>query len=141
MLASSWLDLVVGVDIHLHLVPSPAGPIPTPIPQPYVGMVGDPVGMVFGALRDTALSLVQTGKVSLPSGPVLINGFPATTTDEASRNTPILPHLPMPPGTAHVKPPSGQASFPLGAIKVTFGGNNAVRLGEMALSCADPVPL
>jgi hypothetical protein len=35
MLASSWLDLVIGIDIHNHLVPTPAGPVPTPIPQPF----------------------------------------------------------------------------------------------------------
>jgi hypothetical protein len=29
MLASSWMDLVVGTDIHTHLVPAPAGPVPT----------------------------------------------------------------------------------------------------------------
>src|SRR5215213_8012132 len=102
MLASSWLDLVVGVDIHLHLVPSPAGPVPTPIPQPHVGLVGDPVGMMVGIARDAAINLVMGGPVELPKGPVLINGLPANTTDEQSKNTPLLPHLPMPPGTAHL---------------------------------------
>jgi RHS repeat-associated protein len=141
MLASSWLDLVVGVDIHVHLVPTPGGPVPTPIPQPYLGLVGDPVGLIVATIRDTAQSLLTSGHLDLPSGPVLVNGLPATTTDESARNTPLLPHLPMPPGISHVTPPSGQASFPLGAIKVMFGGNNAVRMGELALSCADPVPL
>ena len=141
MLASSWLDLVLGVDIHIHLVPSPAGPVPTPIPQPYMGLIGDPVGMMVGIAQSMAMDLVTGGPYELPKGPVLINGLPAATTGEHSKNTPLLPHLPMPPGTAHVKPPSGEATFKLGAIKVSFGGENAVRLGEIALSCADPVPM
>src|SRR3954464_2134876 len=141
MLASSWLDLVLGVDIHLHLVPSPAGPVPTPIPQPYLGLIGDPVGMMVGIAQSMAMDLITGGPYELPKGPVLINGLPAGTTGEQSKNTPLLPHLPMPPGTAHVKPPSGEATFKLGALKVSFGGDNAVRLGEIALSCADPVPM
>src|SRR5215471_8787008 len=107
MLGSSWLDLVLGVDIHLHLVPSPAGPVPTPIPQPYMGLIGDPAGMLVAIAQQTAIDLVTGGPVELPKGPVLINGFPAATTAELSKNTPLLLHIPIPPGTAHVKPPSG----------------------------------
>src|SRR4051812_11292054 len=106
MLAASWTDLVVGVDIHLHLVPSPAGPVPTPIPPPYVGLVGDPVGLVKGLLVQAGVSLVK-GRVELPPGPVLINGSPAATTDELPQNMPSLFPLPMAPGVAHVSPPSG----------------------------------
>jgi RHS repeat-associated protein len=141
MLAASWLDLVIGVDIHIHLVPSPAGPVPTPIPQPYVGLIGDPVGMMVSIAQSMAMDLMTGGPYELPKGPVLINGLPAATTGERSKNTPLLLHIPMPPGTAHVKPPSGEATFPLGALKVSFGGDNSVRIGEMALSCADPVPM
>ena len=42
VLASSWYDPVVGVDIHIVLVLTPAGPVPTPMPMPFVGMVFDP---------------------------------------------------------------------------------------------------
>jgi hypothetical protein len=118
MLASSWLDLVLGVDIHIHLVPSPAGPVPTPIPQPHMGLIGDPVGMMVGIAQSMAMDLVTGGPYELPKGPVLINGFPAGTTGEQSKNTPLLPHLPMPPGTAHVKPPTGEAHFKLGALNL-----------------------
>src|SRR4051812_40693071 len=88
MLGSSWLDLVAGVDIHLHLVPTAAGPVPTPIPQPYLGPIGDPVGMMVAIAQDLAINLV-TGPIELPKGPVLINGFAATTTEEKSKNTPL----------------------------------------------------
>jgi hypothetical protein len=141
MLASSWLDMVIGVDIHTHLVPSPAGPVPTPIPQPFIGLVGDPAGLVVSMVQEMAVSLVSSGSVQLPTGLVLVNGLPANTTGEMARNLPLLPHLPMPPGVSHVKPPGGDASFPLGVLKVSFAGSNAVRLGDLALSCADPVPM
>jgi len=99
-LASSWTDLIVGVDLHLHLVPTPGGPVPTPIPQPFVGLVGDPVGMIVEALVGTMVSLVQGGTVQLPRGPVLVNGLPATTTSGLGKNLLLLPHTVMPPGTA-----------------------------------------
>jgi RHS repeat-associated protein len=136
-LGSSWLDLVVGVDIHLHYVPMP-GPVPTPLPQPFVGLVGDPVGAIVGEMQSAVFSLMTTGQVSLPTGPVLINGLPATTTSSVAKNRVMLLHLPMPPGTAHVKPPAGDATFPLGSLNVTFGGSSAVRGGEIAISCGDP---
>jgi hypothetical protein len=50
MLASTFMDMVLGVDIHFEMVPMPA-PVPTPIPNPFVGMVFDPAG-----LQDTHLS-------------------------------------------------------------------------------------
>jgi RHS repeat-associated protein len=96
---------------------------------------------VVGMLTDVAFSLATGGIMDMPSGPVLINSLPANTTDEKPKNLPLLPHLPMPPGVSHVKPPSGETILPLGALKVTFGGNNAIRIGEMALSCSDPSPL
>jgi len=137
-LASSWTDLIVGVDIHTHLVPTPGGPVPTPIPQPFVGLVGDPVGMIVGAMTSAAISLVQGAPLELPRGPVLVNGLPATTTAGLGKNVHLLPHAPTPPGTAHVKKPSGEAKLPLGLLKITFGGASAVPLGTMALSCGDP---
>src|SRR5262249_17384020 len=94
-----------------------------------------------GALAGTMASLVTGGPVSLPKGPVLINGMPATTTNSAAKNAPVMPHVPMPPGTAYVKPPGGEASFLMGALKITFGGSRSIRMGDLALSCADPVAM
>jgi hypothetical protein len=67
MLASSWLDLEVGVDIHLHLVPSPAGPVPTPIPQTYLGR---PV--CEGEGGDSCLLQVSRGRRQATKGKVNI---------------------------------------------------------------------
>jgi RHS repeat-associated protein len=140
-LASSWIDLVVGMDIHMHLVPTPAGPVPTPLPQPFVGMVGDPVNEIVSAMSGAMVSLVSGERPSLATGMVLINGLPATTTNSSAKNSPVLRHVPMPPGTAHVNPPAGDASFPMGALKISFGGSSAIVMGDMARSCADPVPM
>ena len=34
-------DKVVGVDTHIIMVPSPGGPVPTPIPHPFNGTLND----------------------------------------------------------------------------------------------------
>jgi YD repeat-containing protein len=137
--AATWGDLVVGVDLHMVLVPSPGGPVPVPLPHPYIGLLGDPVGAAVGAFTSTLVSLC-TGSSPSP-GLTLINGLPAATTLDAARNVTLLPHLPMSPGAAFQKQPTGMASLPLGSQTVVYGGAGAVRLGEIARSCADPVPL
>jgi RHS repeat-associated protein len=138
-LASTWLDLVVGADIHIELVPTPAGPVPTPFPHPFVGLVGDPASAAIDQFQSTLVSLATGGAPS--SGKVLINGMPAATTSTVAKNTPTLLHLPLPPGAAFQKPPEGDANLPFGALAVTLGGSNAVRGGDPALSCSDPARL
>ncbi|GEQ86163.1 type IV secretion protein Rhs [Patiriisocius marinistellae] len=46
MPSNKHLDPVLGVDIHIVMIPSPAGPIPTPLPHPFVGMILDPMDYV-----------------------------------------------------------------------------------------------
>jgi hypothetical protein len=65
-LASTWGDLVVGVDIHNVLVPTPGGPVPTPLPHPYVGLTGDPVTAFISAATSPLLSLATEGKAAAP---------------------------------------------------------------------------
>jgi RHS repeat-associated protein len=130
MLASKWFDPVLGVDTHIVLVPSPAGPVPTPLPNPFVGMVFDPAGMAFGMAFGAA-----TGGVSF----TLVNGLPVTNTGTGATNTMTMPHIPAPGPFA--KPPSNDADLMFGGLKVTFGGSQVVRLGDIALSCNDPIKL
>ena len=47
----------------------------------------------------------------------------------------------MPPGAVFQKPPDGVATLPLGSQTVVYAGGSATRLGEIARSCADPIPL
>jgi RHS repeat-associated protein len=130
MLASKWFDPVLGVDIHIILVPSPAGPVPTPLPNPFVGMVYDPAGMAFSIGFGAA-----TGGVSF----TLVNGLPVTNTGTGATNKMTMPHLPVP--GPFQKPPADSADLMFGGLHVQFGGSHVVRLGDMALSCNDPVEM
>jgi RHS repeat-associated protein len=40
--ASKHLDIVMGIDVHIVMVPTPGGPVPTPLPHPFIGMLFDP---------------------------------------------------------------------------------------------------
>jgi RHS repeat-associated protein len=111
------------------------------MPHPYLGLVGDPVGAAVGAFTSTLISVCIGAPPSPPKGITLINGMPAATTNDTARNLTLLPHLPMPPGSLFQRQPEGTASLPLGSQTVVYGGGSAVRLGEIARSCADPVPL
>jgi len=153
--ASRWFDLVVGVDLHLELVPG--SPSPVPLPHPFVGLVGDPAGLVLDELVGAGLAL--TGEPS-PPGPVLVSGVPATTTGDEAR----MPagHVLLPPGVAWAPlpkppipgasgsepalpelpaPPAGDAMLLIGTRTVEWRGGRAVRAGDPALSCSDPVRL
>lgn len=157
MLASTFMDLVLGVDIHFEMVPMPA-PVPTPLPNPFVGMVFDPGGLLTGQAMSMAMALV-TG--TPPKGPVLINYMPATTCGTNAKNSLGVPHILMPPGTAWApmpklpKPaikgpppppgppvaPEGDAISVFGSQTVTFMGSSAVRMGDKSMSCGEPVRL
>jgi hypothetical protein len=68
MIAGKWFDLCVGVDIYIVLVPTPGGPVPTPLPHPFVGIIYDPAGLIVGAVISAGISVV-TGTPF--KGPVL----------------------------------------------------------------------
>jgi RHS repeat-associated protein len=140
-LASTWLDLVIGADVHIEMVPTPGGPVPTPFPHPFVGLVGDPGGAVVDQFQSSLMSLAMGGSLAPPNGKVLINGLTATTTSMVAKNAPALLHVPLPPGSAFQRAPPGDAKLPLGSLTVTFGGANAVRGGDQAASCSDPARL
>jgi hypothetical protein len=104
------------------LVPTPAGPVPTPLPHPFTGLVLDPMGAATNA--------------AMGGGVVLVNGLFVTNCGTAVMNIP--PHLPVPGPFAKGKP-ENDAELWFGALNVSMGGSLAVRLGEIALSCSDPV--
>ncbi|RKH56655.1 DUF6531 domain-containing protein [Corallococcus llansteffanensis] len=133
MLQSTFFDPVLGLDIHMVLLPTPAGPVPTPVPMPFVGMVFDPVGLALGA----AIGMATGGGPGL----VLVNGLPVANCGTAVTNLLTLPHLPL-PGVGFVKGlPNNDAELMFGSLNVSLGGNLGVRLGDIALSCSDPVRL
>jgi uncharacterized Zn-binding protein involved in type VI secretion len=109
-------DQITATDIHLVMVPSPGGPVPTPLPHPFVGIIN-------GNL----------------SGNVNIMEMPAATADSTADNTP--PHIPAPPGTSFQKPPANKATITLGSPTVKINGKMAARNGDTATTCNDPADL
>lgn len=113
--AAKMGDRVVGVDIHIVLVPAPpAPPVPTPLPHKFDGIISD------GLSTD-----------------VKIQGMPAAVMGSKAKNMP--PHFPTPPGTSFAKPPMNQATIIKGSMGVFINKKPAARMGDIALDCGDPV--
>lgn len=109
-------DQIIATDTHIVMVPSPGGPVPTPLPHPFAGILS-------GGL----------------SADVNIMRMPAATVDSTADNGP--PHLPTPPGTAFQKPPANTATIRLGSPTVRINGKLAARHGDLAMTCNDPSDL
>ncbi|MEM6631462.1 MAG: PAAR domain-containing protein, partial [Bacteroidota bacterium] len=56
MIAAKHFDIVMGVDVHIIMIPTPGGPVPTPIPHPFVGMMFDPNDYDMKAMAMSAAS-------------------------------------------------------------------------------------
>jgi uncharacterized Zn-binding protein involved in type VI secretion len=108
-------DQVVTIDMHIVMVPSPGGPIPTPLPHPFSGMLDG--------------NLSQNVKIM---------GRPAATVGSTASNQP--PHIPTPPGTAFQVPPMNKATIMMGSATVKINGKMAARAGDQTQTCAEPVP-
>ncbi len=87
-------DQVIGIDTHIIMIPSPGGPVPTPLPHPFAGIID-------GGL----------------SSSVKIMGMPAATVNSTASNTP--PHIPQ--GGPFQKPPTNKAEIILGSTDVFIG--------------------
>jgi uncharacterized Zn-binding protein involved in type VI secretion len=114
MPAAKQGDKIVGVDIHMVMIPSPTGQIPTPLPHPFNGTI------------DNGLSKN-----------VKIMGMPAATVDSTATNTPS--HIPQ--GGPFQKPPSNTATIKIGSPTVRINRKMAARNGDMAITCNDPSDL
>jgi uncharacterized Zn-binding protein involved in type VI secretion len=107
-------DQITAIDIHIVMVPSATGSVPTPLPHPFMGIID-------GSL----------------SSNVKIMGVPAATVDSTATNTP--PHIPTPPGVSFQTPPSNRATIIRGSATVFINGKSAARMGDTAKTCNDPV--
>jgi uncharacterized Zn-binding protein involved in type VI secretion len=107
-------DRVVATDTHIVMVPSPGGPVPTPLPHPFVGVLD-------GSLASD----------------VNIEGQPAATVGSTATNTPA--HIPQ--GGPFQRPPSDRATIRVGSATVRIGGQPAARNGDTAETCNDPADL
>ena len=108
-------DQIMATDIHIVMVPTPGGPVPTPTPHPFSGIIN-------GGL----------------STDVLIEGLPAATVNSTAVNTP--PHIPI-GGPSFQIPPSNQGKIIMGSTTVLINGNPAARTGDTAMTCNDPADL
>lgn len=107
-------DQVVATDTHIVMIPSPGGPVPTPLPHPF------------------------TGKLDGNLSPdVKIEGKPAAVQGSTATNTPG--HVPQ--GGPFQKPPSNKATIKLGSQTVKINGKPAARNGDKADTCNDPADL
>lgn len=107
---------VMAADLHIVMVPTPGGPVPTPLPHVFSGQI----------ISGTA----QT---------VLTGGLPTATLNSTAQNLP--PHLPTPPGTVFQSPPSNQGTVTIASPTVLIGGQGAARLGDTVTTCNDPADL
>ncbi|HPS88739.1 MAG TPA: PAAR domain-containing protein [Methanosarcina vacuolata] len=114
MPAAKQGDKIVGIDIHIVMIPSPTGQVPTPLPHPFNGTI------------DSNLS--QNVKIM---------GKPAATKDSKATNTPM--HIPQ--GGQFQKQPSNKATIFIGSPTVKINGKMAARSGDVALTCNDPTDL
>jgi uncharacterized Zn-binding protein involved in type VI secretion len=105
-------DTIIATDIHVVLIPSPGGTVPTPLPHPFTGVIN--------------------GNLSTN---VMIMGMPAATQTSTAMNTP--PHIPQ--GGPFQRPPSNQGQIISGSPTVMINGKPAARNGDTALTCNDPV--
>jgi uncharacterized Zn-binding protein involved in type VI secretion len=107
-------DTIVGVDIHIVMVPNPSGEAPVPLPHPFNGIIDGGV-----------------------SSNVMIGGAPAATLGSTATNTPS--HIPL--GTRFVVQPTNKATIIKGSATVLINNKPAARAGDTALTCNDPAPL
>jgi uncharacterized Zn-binding protein involved in type VI secretion len=107
-------DQVLATDIHIILIPTPGGPVPTPLPHPFVGML--------------------TGGLSTN---VMIMGLPAAMLGSTADNIP--PHIPQ--GGPFQRPPTNKGTLITGSPSVMINGSPAARNGDTALTCNDPADL
>lgn len=112
--AAKQTDRVVATDIHIVMIPSPGGPVPTPLPHPFAGQLD-------GSL----------------SGDVNVEGKPAAVQGSTATNTPS--HIPQ--GGPFQKPPSNKGTVQLGSTTVLINGKPAARNGDKVTTCNDPADL
>jgi len=105
-------DLVVGLDTHVLMMPSPGGPVPTPTPMPFSGK----------------LSSELCDDVRAENKAVAVEGSVAV-------NNP--PHIPA--GGPFQRPPANEARVQVGSRSVLVHNKPLARLGDQAFTCGDPV--
>ena len=114
--AAKQNDMVVGTDIHMIDIPSPAGPIPTPLPHPFLGKIQDKV-----------------------SKNVKIKGKPVAFMGSVAKHNPPG-HIPM--GPKFTKNPKNEGKVQLGTVPVVkVNGKDIAVMGSIVMTCSDPTDM
>jgi RHS repeat-associated protein len=116
MLAVKHFDPVVGIDVHIVLLPTPAGPIPTPLPTPFIGMVFDPVDYL-----------------PLVGATVKVNGLPRAHAGTGVFALPV--HVPL--AGPFLKPPGNEGEVFMGSTTVEADGEPMSFANVPVLTCQD----
>lgn len=104
-------DMIAATDIHTVMIPSPSGPVPTPLPHPFLAPI--------------TLNC---------SSNVLIGGLPAVTVGSRA----IMVHVPQ--GGPFQVPPTGIGEVIMGSTTVLINGKPAARVGDKCNTCQDGAP-
>jgi uncharacterized Zn-binding protein involved in type VI secretion len=107
---------VMATDTHIVMVPTPGGPVPTPLPHVFAGMI-----------QSATCPTVRAG------------GQEVAVKGSVAQNQP--PHIPTPPGTTFQRPPSNQGKVFLASFTVNAGGQGIARMGDPVETCNDPADL
>lgn len=107
-------DRVVATDTHIVMIPTPGGPVPTPLPHPFAGAL------------DGSLST-----------DVQIEGKAAAVQGSTATNSP--PHVPQ--GGPFQSPPKNRGQVLTGSATVLINGKPAARNADPAMTCNDPADL
>jgi uncharacterized Zn-binding protein involved in type VI secretion len=107
-------SIVNAGDIHIVLIPSPGGPVPTPQPCPF------------------------NGRILLNVSPnVRINGRGAALLGSVAQNMP--PHVPQ--GGPFQVPPTNLGRVIMASATVRINGRGAARAGDFCETCHDIPPV
>ncbi|MFN0114434.1 MAG: PAAR domain-containing protein [Paracoccaceae bacterium] len=107
-------DKVMATDIHIVMIPTPGGPVPTPLPHPFMGALD-------GGL----------------SADVEIEGKKAAVQGSTATNSPS--HIPQ--GGPFQSPPKNKGEILMGSATVLINGKGAARNADPAKTCNDPADL
>ncbi len=76
-------DQIMAVDIHVVMIPSPGGPVPTPLPRPISGMINGGLSLnvnIMGTPAATQGSSADNVPPHIPRGDRFRNHQPTTDT-------------------------------------------------------------
>src|SRR5262245_61656780 len=122
-ISGKHFDPILGLDIHIILLPTPAGPVPTPLPHAYVGFMMD-----------------MMDYVPFLGASVKVNNLPRSQAGSSGMAVPV--HIPM--GGPFQKPPSHESEMFMGSATVLVDGEPHSFTALPALTCQDigmPAPL